>query len=59
MASLDPITVVCPECGIPIEIPVSATPGDWVGLRTVEVNVSIDPAAVDAHTAQHLTEPTA
>jgi hypothetical protein len=59
MASLDPITVICPECGIPIEIPVSATPGDWVGLRTVEVNVGIDREPITAHVDQHQTEPTA
>jgi len=59
MASLDPITVICPECDIPIVIPVSATPGDWVGLRTVEVHVGIDREPIDAHVAEHQTESTA
>jgi hypothetical protein len=59
MASLDPITVICPDCGIPIDIGLSATLGDWSGIRTVEVIVSIDPAAIDAHTKQHQTEPSA
>ena len=59
MASLDPITVICPECSEPIVIPVSATPGDLIGPRTVEVHVGIDREPITAHVEQHQTEPTA
>lgn len=59
MASLEPITVICPDCGIPVDIGLSASPGDWSGKRMVEVFVSIDPAAVEAHAKEHQTEPAA
>jgi hypothetical protein len=59
MADLDPITVTCPECDVPIVIPVSATPGDRIGLRTVEVNVAIDREPITTHVEQHQTEPPA
>jgi hypothetical protein len=56
MASLDPITVICPECNVPIVIPVTATPGDWIGPRTVEVHVAIDREPITAHVGQHKAE---
>lgn len=57
MASLDPITVICPECGVSIVIPVSATPADGTGPRTIEVHIDREP--ITAHVEQHQTEPAA
>lgn len=49
MARMGPARVSCPQCGVPLELPIRVTPAPDTDLRTANFTVTVSTEPVERH----------